>query len=120
MAATLLTTAVKSAAGPSSGVSRAVNKLPPARTNVSSTERWLSLAAGGTIAGFCLAGRTPPVLSTILGTGLIYRALSGNCPCYQMLGISTSDATAEQSVIAADHGTKVEHAITVNKPVSEV
>jgi uncharacterized membrane protein len=120
MAATLLTTAVKSAAGPNSGVSRAIDKLPQARTNVSSTERWASLVAGATITGLCLTGRSPRLLSTILGTGLIYRALSGNCPCYQALGVSTSDSTAEQSVIAADHGTKVEHAITVNKPVAEV
>src|SRR3954469_1906823 len=102
MAATLLATAVKSAAGPNSGVARAVNKLPQARTNVSSTERWISLAAGGTIASLCLAGRTPPLLSTLAGSFLIYRAMTGNCPAYQALGVSTSDSTNEESVIAAD------------------
>jgi uncharacterized membrane protein len=120
MAATLLSTAVKSAAGPDSGVARAVNKLPQARTNVCSTERWLSLAAGSTIASLCLAGRTPPVLSTIAGTFLIYRAMTGNCPLYQALGVSTSDSTNEETAIAATHGTKVEHSITVSRPASEV
>lgn len=120
MASTLLATAVKSAAGPDSGVAHAVNKLPPARTNVSANERWLSLAAGGTVAGLCLSGRTPPILSSIVGGYLIYRAMTGNCPFYQVLGVSTSDSTRPQTAIAAGHGTRVEHAVTVNKPASEV
>jgi uncharacterized membrane protein len=119
MASTLLATAVKSVAGPNSGVARTVNKLPQARTNVSANERWLSLAAGGTIAALCLSGRTPRLLSTVLGTGLIYRAVSGNCPLYQVLGVSTSDSTKPQTAIAAGHGTRVEHAITVNKSARE-
>jgi uncharacterized membrane protein len=120
MAATLLATAVKSAAGSESGIARAVNKLPQARTNVSSNERWLSLVAGGTIAGLCLTGRTPPLLSAILGTGLVYRAVTGNCACYQALGVSTADSTAENTAVAAGHGTRVEHAVIVNKPAAEV
>jgi uncharacterized membrane protein len=120
MAATLLATAVKSAAGPDSGVARAVNKLPPARTNVSANERWLSLIAGGAVAGLCAAGRTPPVLSSILGAGLIYRALTGNCVLYQVLGVSTSDSTKPQTAVTGGHGTRVDHAITVNKPARDV
>jgi uncharacterized membrane protein len=120
MAATLLATAVKSAAGPDSGAARAVNKLPPARTNVSANERWLSLAAGGTLAGFCLAGRTPPLLSTIVSAGLLYRAVTGNCMCYQALGVSTADSTAENTAVTAGHGARVEHAVTVNKSAPEV
>ena len=46
MATTLLATAAKSIAGTDSGVSRAVHALPHIRTNVSSNERWISLAAG--------------------------------------------------------------------------
>jgi uncharacterized membrane protein len=120
MAATLLATAVKSAAGPDSGVARTLNRLPQVRTNVSANERWLSLLAGGTIAGLCLSGRTNPILSTVMGAGLVYRALTGNCPCYQALGVSTSDSTAERTAIAAGHGTRVEHAVMVNKSASEV
>ncbi|MBN9118498.1 MAG: DUF2892 domain-containing protein [Planctomycetes bacterium] len=120
MAATLLAAAVKSVAGSESGVARVVNKLPQARTNVSANERWLSLIAGGTVAGLCLSGRTPPLLSTILGTGLIYRAMTGNCVLYQALGVSTADSTRPQSAIAAGHGTRVDHAVIVNRPASEV
>ena len=120
MASTLLATAVKSAAGTESGVARAVNKLPPMRTNVSSNERWLALAAGGTLVGLGITGRTPALLSSLLGGYLIYRATTGNCMLYQALGVSTSDSTAEHTAIAAGHGTRVEHAITVNKPAAEV
>jgi len=120
MATTLLAVAVKSAVGPDSGLARAVNKLPQVRTNVSNNERWLSLLAGGTIAGLGLCGRANPVLSTILGTGLLYRAATGNCPCYQALGVSTSDSTAKRTAVAAGQGTRIENAVTVNKPASEV
>lgn len=120
MASTLLTTAVKSAAGTDSGVARAVNKLPPMRTNVSANERWLSLAAGGTLAALCLTGRTPRLLSTLAGSYLVYRAMTGNCMLYQVLGVSTSDSTRPQTAVAAGQGTRVDHAVTVNKPASEV
>jgi uncharacterized membrane protein len=120
MAATLLATAVKSAAGPESGVARAVNKLPPLRTNVSANERWLALAAGGTLVGLGITGRTPALLSSLLGGYLIYRATTGNCMLYQALGVSTADSTAERTAVTAGHGTRVEHAVIVNKPAAEV
>lgn len=120
MAATLLTTAVRSAAGADSGVARALNKLPPMRTNVSSNERWLALAAGGALVGLGVTGRTPALLSSLLGGYLIYRATTGNCMLYQALGVSTSDSTAENTAVAAGHGTKVEHAVTVNRPAADV
>ncbi|AWM37997.1 Polyketide cyclase / dehydrase and lipid transport [Gemmata obscuriglobus] len=120
MATTLLAAAAKSAAGTGSLVARTVNKLPQVRTNVSSNERWLSLAAGGTLAALGLTGRTPVLASALVGAGLIYRGVTGNCALYQALGVSTSDSTKPQTAIAGGHGTRVEHAITVNKPVQEV
>ena len=39
---------------------------------------------------------------------------------YQVLGVSTSDSTAPNTAIAAGHGTRVEHAVTVMKPASEI
>lgn len=120
MAATLLTSAVKSAAGLDSTVSRAVRKLPPLRTNVSSQERWLALGAGATLIGLGVTGRTPLFISSMIGAGLILRAATGNCPVYQAAGASTSDSTAENSAIAAGHGTRVEHAITVSETPAEL
>jgi uncharacterized membrane protein len=120
MATTLLATAAKSVAGTDSPVAKAVQKLPHLRTNVGSNERWLSLAAGGTLITLGVTGRTPPLVSYLLGAGLLYRAATGNSLLYQALGVSTSDSTAEQTAVTAGHGTKVEHAITVNRPAAEV
>jgi len=120
MAATLLTTAVKSVAGPESGIAHAVNRLTPMRTNVSANERWLALAGGGMLVGLGITGRTPLLLPSLLGGYLIYRAATGNCMLYQALGVSTSDSTAKNTAVTAGHGTRVEHAITVNKPAAEV
>jgi uncharacterized membrane protein len=120
MATTLLAAAAKSAAGPNSSVARAVNALPQIRTNLSSAERWVSLAAGGALTALGFTGRGPTLLSSLLGGYLIYRAATGNCVGYQLLGVSTSDSTAEQTAIAAGHGTRVDHAVTVMKPAAEV
>ena len=120
MATTLLTSAVKSAAGLDSTVARAVDKLPNLEVNVGGTERWLSLAAGGTVAALCLSGRTPPLVSTLLGTALVYRGLTGHCALYRALGLNSCGATNACSVAPSGRGTKVEHAITVNRPAQEV
>ena len=120
MATTLLAAATKSAAGTDSGVAHAVDKLPHLRTNVSANERWLALAAGGALVGLGATGRTPTLVSLLGGGFLLYRAITGNCPVYQALGVSTSDSTAENSVIAAGHGTKVEHSVIVMKPAADV
>ncbi len=120
MATTLLAAAAKSAAGPESTVTKVVNALPHIRTNVSSTERTLSLVAGGVVSALGFDGRGPTLASSLLGGFLLYRAASGNCPAYQLLGVSMSDATAENSVVAAGHGTRVEHSVTVQKPIVDV
>jgi len=120
MATTLLAAATKSAAGHGSAVARAVNALPQIRTNVSSTERWLALAGGGALSVLGFDGRGPSLLSSLAGGYLLYRAATGNCPVYQALGVSTSDSTAENTAVAAGHGSRVDHAVTVLKPAAEV
>src|SRR5437868_4315460 len=101
MATTLLAVTTKSLAGPDSGVARAVNALPHIRTNVSSAERWASLAAGSALSIFGFNGRGPTLASTLTGGYLIYRAATGNCVGYQVLGVSTSDSTAENTAVTA-------------------
>lgn len=120
MASTLATTAVKSIAGPDSAAGRAIDRLPPALTNVSSAERWASLAAGA-----CLIAAGPRkglggLLSVLGGTMLLNRAATGHCGVYQLMKVSTSDATADQSVIAAGHGTKVEVSAVIGRPPAQV
>jgi uncharacterized membrane protein len=60
------------------------------------------------------------VLSTLVGGYLLYRAATGHCPGYQLLGVSSSDATAPNSAIAAGHGTRVDHSVVVDRPAAEV
>ena len=120
MATTLLATVAKSAAGSRSAVGKATRALPTIMTNVSSTERWLSLAAGGFLTTFGVSGKGPGLVSLLSGGYLLYRAATGNCPAYQALGVSMSDATAPNSAIAAGHGSRVECAITVMKPTVHV
>jgi uncharacterized membrane protein len=103
-------------AGRDSGVARAVDALPHLRTNLSSTERWLSLAGGGALSALGFDCRGPSLLSTLAGGYLIYRAATGHCFLYQALGVSTSESTAEQTAVTAGHGERVEHAVTVLKP----
>lgn len=119
MATTLIAAAAKTAAGTDSTVAKIVHHLPHVRTNVSSNERWLSVAAGSTLALLAAAGRTPPLASALLAGGLLYRASTGNCMVYQALGVSTADSTNPNAVVAGGHGSKVEHAVTVNKSLMD-
>lgn len=118
MASTLLTVATKSLAGSRSAATTAVNALPALCTNVSSAERWASLLGGVALAGYGLT--RGGVLPTLLGGFLVYRGATGHCPMCQVLGVSTSDATAPSSVIAAGQGTRVDATVTVKKSVDEV
>jgi uncharacterized membrane protein len=107
-------------AGRDSGVARAVDALPHLRTNLSSAERWLSLAAGGALSALGFDGRGPSLVSALAGGYLICRAATGNCMLYQALGVSTSDSTAPQTAVTAGHGERIEHAVTVLKPARQV
>lgn len=120
MPTTLLTTAIKSVAGQDSKMARATEQLPATPTNVSSAERWVSLVAGGYLTTCGLGAKGPGLLSMLGGGYLLYRAATGNCPAYQALGVSMSDSTAPKTAIAAGHGTRVQHAVTVLKPAVEV
>ncbi|WP_020471512.1 SRPBCC family protein [Zavarzinella formosa] len=118
MASTILAVAAKSLASQQSAVGSAVERLPELRTNVSSTERWLSTLGGATLAAYGLSnGR---LLPTLLGGFLLYRGTTGHCPVSQVLGVSTSDATAKNSVIAAGHGNRADASIVVKKPAIDV
>jgi len=64
-------------------------KPPDRPVNVSDHERWLSLLGGGVLALYCLR-RSLGHLVLLGGAGaLLYRALTGHCPLYQAMGLST-------------------------------
>lgn len=57
-------------------------------TNVGMDERHVSLVLGGALAALGLFRMRP--LSLLLGSGLIYRGMTGHCSAYQALGIDTN------------------------------
>src|SRR5687768_293422 len=87
-------------------------------TNVGSTDRTVSTAAGAVLAAAGLARRGwPGLVMAAVGGSLIYRGVTGWCHCYQALGIDTangeSPAAAPEDYYA--RGIHVEQAFTVNK-----
>lgn len=58
-------------------------------TNVGMDERHISLILGGGLAALGLFRLRP--MSLLLGSGLIYRGMTGHCSAYQALGIDTNE-----------------------------
>jgi uncharacterized membrane protein len=58
-------------------------------TNVGMDERHVSLMLGGALAALGLFRLRP--MSLLLGSGLIYRGMTGHCSAYQALGIDTNE-----------------------------
>ena len=119
MATTLFAVAAKSAAGPDSRVTHAVQALPKIPTNVADLERAGSAALGGAVAALGFDGKGPGVASLLAGGYLLYRAATGNCPVYQALGVSTAPKLPPRKALAGGAGGEVAHAVTVNKPAAE-
>lgn len=64
------------------------------RPNVGQAEQTISLVAGGALALAALSRAPGAVLLAGLGGYLAYRGLSGRCPLYSALGISTAEGVA--------------------------
>ncbi len=88
--------------------------------NVGSTERSVSILGGAALIGAGLSrGRLSGLLITLAGGGLLYRGLTGHCYTYQALGIDTTEH-ADNTVIPAQAGTKVEKSVIINRPIGEL
>jgi uncharacterized membrane protein len=120
LASTLLAVAAKSATGDRSTPRKIIDAMPHTPTNVSAPERWVSLVGGAALVGYGISRKSPNILALLGGGFLLYRAATGHCPVSQAVGFSTSDSTAPQAAIAGRHGTRVDHAITIAKPVTDV
>ena len=81
--------------------------------NVGDLERGLSILGGATLV-FYGVRRSLGHLALMLGGGaLLYRGLTGSCPAYQLLGITTVHPDMR-------HGVALCATITVNKSAAEV
>lgn len=84
-----------------------------AHVNVGSTERIASAVGGGLLAVLGLTrGSVGGALLAAVGGVLAYRGVSGHCPAFQALGVSTADSQP--------HPVEIETAVTVNRPRAEV
>ncbi len=85
------------------------------RFNVGIAERWMSLAGGGTVLGIGLWRRgIGGLLLGLLGGLLLFRGMSGYCPLYGRLRIST--ARPGKSGLWGQHLVHVQSRITVQQP----
>jgi len=98
--------------------------LPTLRSgeaNVSDTERVVSLAAGGLLAGLGMTtSGLPRILLTVAGGALAFRGISGWCGMYSALGMNTACGHGPNTAVKAGHGVKVEESVTVNRPPSDL
>jgi uncharacterized membrane protein len=113
---------------------RSGDEMPRRRLqNVARPERIGSVAVGGGLVGYALRRRDPVgLIAAIVGAFLIRRGATGHCPVYQALGVSTgpadailearerNDVTGRAATVNARKAVKVEHAVTIDKPRSEV
>jgi uncharacterized membrane protein len=116
----LLNVAARSAAGSSDVARRAAEYIPAQPTNVGDAERMVTAAVGAALVGYGISGKETSWLSLAAGGLLLYRAASGHCSVYKALGVNTAAGSGPATVIPADHGVRVEVAVTVNKPAAEL
>jgi len=81
------------------------------QTNVASFERVASVLARSVLGVYGLRRRPYGLLLTLIGGGLIYRGISGHCPVYQQLGITSANPSEEQQITKA---------ITINRPIADL
>ena len=92
------------------------------KTDVGRTERLVSGLAGVALVALSLRKRRLRPLLFPVATGLIARALTGRGPAKRALGMLTRGEGSESPVasVGRGQGTKVEQAVTINRPVLEV
>jgi uncharacterized membrane protein len=82
------------------------------RTNIGTSERWLSSLAGAALIAYGLERRSgASAAAALAGGALLYRGLSGRCPVYSALGTTTRRPPATS--VPAGRGIKVEKSFTI-------
>ena len=99
--------------------------------NVGQMERWLSMVAGGILAGYAFKRRnTSAGAVAIGGAALLYRGATGHCHVYQALGVNHAGSPGigviadrgsdTRRQLGGRRGIHVEESVTINKPIGEV
>ena len=91
--------------------------------NVGTLERILSAAAGVALIGYSYQRNRLRSVLVPLGTGLVARAITGNCPVNRALGRTTAGRMAARSPVASvrrGQGIKVEQSVIIDRPAAEL
>ncbi|HLJ96849.1 MAG TPA: SRPBCC family protein [Gemmataceae bacterium] len=93
---------------------------PRKDTNVGNVERWLSLVGGGILALWGLQrGTLGGMAAAVAGGSLAYRGLSGHCPLYSSLGMSSA-RRGPATTIPAGQGVKAEETTMIQRRPEEL
>lgn len=89
--------------------------------NVGSSERMISVLAGG---GLAIAGLARGSLFGLgvaaVGSGLLYRGMTGHCHAYSAMGVDTAQLRRDQVGVPSQKGIKIEAALHIHRPPAEV
>jgi uncharacterized membrane protein len=91
--------------------------------NLNQAERWISGCVGGVLVSHAVTqvskrpGRA--LMEGILGGLLVRRGATGHCAVKERL-IASDAQPRHAETIASDEGVKVEHAVTINRPIEDV
>ncbi len=91
--------------------------------NVGETERTVSKLGGGVLIGAgLLKGGFKGLLMAGLGGVLLYRGKTGHCSLYEALGAHSLESyePGRFDSVSAQHGVRVEEAVTINRSPEEV
>lgn len=90
--------------------------------NVGRRERWLSAAAGAALlAAGATRGTRRGAWLALAGAPLAYRGVTGQCPAYSALGITTAAAGDDtREALSGRRGISVRDAVRLERPVEEV
>lgn len=97
--------------------------------NVSNMERWVSMLAGGLLAGYAFRRRSPGAgLAALVSAGLLFRGGTGFCPVYGAAGVNTAKGTGRIADAGSDTrarlggsaGLHVDETVTIKRPIDEV
>jgi uncharacterized membrane protein len=92
------------------------NRLGMGTTNVGRIERWGSVIGGAALAFYGLKRRSlGGIALSVVGAGLAYRGLTGHCPLYGALDISTA-----REDTGAQRGIHIEKTVTILKAPEEL
>ena len=90
------------------------------KINVAAPERLASVAVGAVLAGLGLKRRDPlGVAMLAVAAGLTYRATTGYCPAYGVLGMRSAERPAAPEEYD-ESGIHVTHSVTIARPRAEL